>query len=112
MTVQHKLNDSNYVLHKGKGKAVVVYVDRMQKLPTLPDLESVHSPMHTKHNKPSIIPYKRRRTAQATDELPSILHTDSPRRADRSDRQLPLVKTTDTSQAANVCMPGDLDTST
>jgi len=31
--VQRKLNNSNYVLHKGKGKCVVVHVDRMRKLP-------------------------------------------------------------------------------
>ena len=94
--VQCKLNDSNYVLRKGKGKAVVVRVDRMRKLPTLPDLESVDLHTHTKHNEPTLPPYKRRRTAHATDELPSIHHMNSPSRADRADRQSPLVKTTDT----------------
>jgi len=112
VTVQRKLNDSNYVLRKGKGKAVVVHVDCMRKLPTLLDLESVDSHTHTKHNEPTIPPYKRLRTAHATDELLSIHRTDSPSRADRAGRQSPLVKTTDTSQTANVCVPSDLDTST
>ena len=38
--VQRKLNDSNYVLRKGKGKCVVVHVDRMRKLPISSDVES------------------------------------------------------------------------
>ena len=38
--VERKLNDTNYVLRKGKRKAVVVYIDRMQKLPNLLDSES------------------------------------------------------------------------
>jgi len=86
VTVQRKLNDSNYVLRKEKGKAVVIHVDRMRKLPTSSDMESADSHTQTKHNEPTILPYKRRRTAHATDELPSIHHMDSLSRADRADR--------------------------
>jgi len=110
VTVQHKLNDSNYVLLKGKGKAVVVHVDRMRKLPNSPDAELSGLHTHTKHNETTIPLYKRRRTQPATYELPSIHPTDSSSRADRADRLLPVVKTTDTSQATNVCTPSDLDT--
>ena len=69
--VQRKLNNTNYVLCKGKGKAVVVHVDRMRKLPNLSNMESPDTHKHTKHNEPTIPPYKRRRTAHATHELPS-----------------------------------------
>ena len=58
--VQRKLNDSNYVLHKGKGKCVVVHVDRMRKLPISsdvePSVESSDSHMHTRENKEPTIP--------------------------------------------------------
>jgi len=33
MVVERKLNESNYVVRKGKGKCVVIHVDRMRKLP-------------------------------------------------------------------------------
>jgi len=114
VTVQCKLNDTNYVLRKGKGKAVVVHVDRMRKLPNLSDMESSDSHMHTKHNESTIPPYMRHRTAHATDKLPTIHSMGSPNHADRADSHSPLVKTTDTnsdSQSVNVCMPCDLDTS-
>jgi len=32
VTVQRKLNESNYVVHRGKGKCVVIHVDHMRKL--------------------------------------------------------------------------------
>jgi len=38
--LQSKLNNLNYVLRKGKGKCVVVHVDRMRKLPISSDVES------------------------------------------------------------------------
>ena len=102
MTIQHKLNDSNYVLRKGKGKAVVIDVDRMRKLPNSSDVELSDSHTYTKHNETTIPQYKRRRTQPATDELHSIHPMDSLSRVYRADRHLPVVKTTDTSQSANV----------
>ena len=110
MTIQRKLNDSNYVLRKSKGKAVVVHVDHMRKLPILQDAELSDSHTHTKHKEPTIPPYKWHRTQPATDEMPSIHPTDSSSRVDRADRHSPVVKTTDTSQSANICTPSDLDT--
>ena len=110
MTVQSKLNDSNYVLRKGKGKAVVVHVDHMRKLPNSQDVELSNSHTHVKHNEITIPPYKRRRTQPATDDMLSIHPTDTSSHADRADRLSPVVKTTDTCQSANVRMPSDLDT--
>jgi len=114
VTVERKLNDTNYVLCKGKGKAVVVHVDRMRKLPNLSDNESADSHMHTKHSEPTIQLCKRRKTANATDKLPSIHCMDTVSCADRADRHSPLVKTTETNtdgQSVNVCMPSNLDIS-
>jgi len=58
--VQRKLNDSNYVLRKGKGKCVVVHMDRMRKLPISsdfePSVESSDSHTHTRENKEPTIP--------------------------------------------------------
>jgi len=66
------LNDSNYVLRKGKGKCVIVHIDRMHKLPISSDVESSvessDSHTHTRENKePTIPPRKWRRTQPATD---------------------------------------------
>jgi len=113
VTVQHKLNDTNYVLHKGKGKAVVVHVDRMRKLPSSSDVELSDSHTSTKHNEPIIPPYKWHKTTHATDEVPSIHPTESLSHGHTADRLLPLDKATDSnsdSQSINVCVPNDLDT--
>jgi len=114
VTVLRKLNDSNYVLRKGKGKAAVVHVDRMRKLPVSQDVDSSESLSHTHPtDKEPTIPCKQHRTQPATDNATSIQPTDSPShgyRADRPSDDLTLDKTTDTSQSINVCMPSDLDT--
>jgi len=115
VTILHELNESNYVLCKGKGKAVVVHVDHMRKLPTLQDvnLSDSHSHTHTRNNEPTT-PSKRRRTQPAT-VMSCIQPTDSPScgyRADRPSDDLTLDKTTDTTQSINVCTPSDLDTCT
>ena len=62
MTVLPKLNGSNYVLRKGKGKVVVVHVNRMRKLPVSQDVELSDSHTHTRHNEPTIPPCKQHRT--------------------------------------------------
>ena len=46
--VDRKLNDCNYTLRKGKGKATVVHIDRMQKLPIPPNVESEEHPLNDK----------------------------------------------------------------
>jgi len=66
------LNDSNYVLRKGKGKCVVVHVEHMRKLPISsdvePSVESSDSHTHTRENtEPTIPPHKWHRTQPATD---------------------------------------------
>ena len=112
VVIQRKLNDSNYVLCKGGGKAMVVHVDCMRKLPISQDVELSDSHTHTRHNEPTIPPCKRRRTQPATD-MSSIHPTDSASREHRADRpsgDSTLDKTTDTSQSINVCTPSDLDT--
>jgi len=71
--VQRKLNESNYVVRKGKGKSVVIHVDRMQKLPisSLDGESSVTlTDPHThtsEDNETSVVPSKRCRTQTATD---------------------------------------------
>jgi len=74
VTVQRKLNDSNYVIRKGKGKCVVIHVDRMQKLPisSLDEGESSADMLtdpyaHTSEDKETFVPSKRRRIQPATD---------------------------------------------
>jgi len=75
MTVQRKLNESNYVIRGGKGKCVVIHVDRMRKLPisSLDENESsVDMPTdlytHVSEDKEtSVLPSKRRRLQPATD---------------------------------------------
>jgi len=61
--VQRKLNESNYVVRKGKGKSIVIHVDRMHKLPISSlDGESSDSHTHTRQdNETSVSPCKRRR---------------------------------------------------
>ena len=93
-------------------KSLMLY--RLRKLPNPSDNELADSHTHTKNNQPTIQPYTRHRTANATDDLPSIHCTSTANHADRADRHLPLVKTTDTnkdSQSVNVCTPSDLDIS-
>jgi len=74
--VQRKLNDSNYVLRKGKGKSVVVHVDCMYKLPISqdvePSVESSDSHMHTRENKEPIIPPRKRRRSQPATDMSSV----------------------------------------
>ena len=75
VTVQCKLNESNYVIHRGKGKCVVIHVDRMQKLPisSLDEGESsvdgsTDSHTHTSEdNETSVVPSKWCRIQPATD---------------------------------------------
>jgi len=76
VTVQCKLNDSHYVLCKGEGKAVVVHVDRMRKLPNSLDLNRLIrtrtlSTMNPLFHRTSGV------GQPATDELPSIHPTDT-----------------------------------
>jgi len=75
ITVQRKLNESNYVIRKGKGKCVVIHVDRMRKLPisSLDENESsvnMSTDLHTharEDKETSVLPSKRRRLQPATD---------------------------------------------
>jgi len=75
MTVQRKLNESNYVIHKGKGKCVVIYVDRIRKLPisSLDENESsvdMSTDPHThasEDKETSVVPSKRHTLQPATD---------------------------------------------
>jgi len=46
--IERRLNDCNYVLRKGKGKATVVHIDRMRKLPIPPNAESGERPVSDK----------------------------------------------------------------
>jgi len=75
VTVQRKLNESNYVVRRGKSKSVVIHVDRMRKLPisSLDGESSVESSdphMHTSENNEASV-CKRRRTQPATDKSSS-----------------------------------------
>ena len=68
-TVQRKLNSANYVIRKGKGKCVVIHVDRMRKLPnsSLDGSESsadmsADVATHAREDKEtSVLPSKRRK---------------------------------------------------
>jgi len=65
VVVQQKLNESNYVVCRGKGKSIVIHVDRMHKLPISLDgessVESSDSHTHTsENNETSVSPCKRR----------------------------------------------------
>ena len=100
VTVQRKLNESNYVVRRGKSKSVVIHVDRMRKLPisSLGGESSVTSTdPHThssENNATSVSPCKRRRTQPATDM--STIHTaDTASRSDRGDGISPVDKTAD-----------------
>jgi len=75
VTVQCKLNESNYVIRRGKSKCVEIHVDRMRKLPisSLYEGESsvdmstdphVHA---SEDNATSVVPNKWRRLQPATD---------------------------------------------
>jgi len=105
VVVERKLNDTNYVLCKGKWKAVVVHINRMRKLPNSSDSES--SDMHTNDKQPTIQPHKQRRATAATDAHCMTTHTDT------ADRHSPLFESTDNidSQSHNVCKPVDVDIS-
>ena len=89
VVVQRKLNESNYVVCKGKGKSVVNHVDRMCKLPISSldgesFVESSDSHTHTReNNETSVSPCKQRRTQPATDV--SSIHTTGT--ANRSDSE-------------------------
>jgi len=48
-TVERRLNDCNFVLHRGKAKATVVHIDRMRKLPIPPNAELEECPANDKH---------------------------------------------------------------
>jgi len=111
-TVERKLNDTNYVLRKGKGKAVVVHVDRIRKLPKLSDSESVDSHTHTQYTEPTTKSCKRCRSANATDSMTDTHCMSTANCTDKTARFLPLVKSRDTdadSNSANVCTSVDLD---
>ena len=90
-TVQRKLNSANYVIRRGKGKSVVIHVDRMRKLPisSLDESESsVDQPTdvntHASEDKEtSVLPSKRRKLQPATD-VPTSRDADSSP-ADESD---------------------------
>jgi len=98
--VQRKLNESNYVLRKGKGKCVVVHVDRMRKLPISsldaePSVESSGLHTHTRaDNETTVSSRKRRRTQPATDAS-NIHPAETANRSDRGDSISSLDKAAD-----------------
>jgi len=71
VTVERKLNDTNYVLWKSAKSKAVVHVDRMRKLPQSLDIKLTDS--HT-YTEPSTKSHKWRRTATATDTTTDTLH--------------------------------------
>jgi len=96
VTVERKLNDTNYVLEKSaKSKSVVVHVDQMRKLPQQLDSESTDSHTYTEPQSTNTS-RKRRRTATATDIATDIHCADSWSRIDKTARLSPLVKSPDT----------------
>jgi len=106
--VERKLNDTNYVLRKGKGKAIVIHIDRMQKLPIPPDSESSD---HSENDKqPTIQPTKRHKATHAANTGTHCMDITS--RADTADRHPPLIQPTDNTDSLshNVCKPVGLDT--
>ena len=100
VVVQCKLNESNYVVCKGKGKSIVIHVDRMRKLPITSldgesSVESSDSHTHTtEDNETSVYPCKWRRTQPATDMSNS--HTaGTANHSDRGDSISSVDKTAD-----------------
>jgi len=93
------LNQANYVAKKGRGRPVVIHIDRLRKLPTKMDTDNTSCPASdSSHASP---PAKRRKadtTAAATGTSP----------ADTSVCR-PLTCSTDhrSSQGGNVCMDTD-----
>jgi len=101
--VDRKLNDTNYVLRKGKWKAAVVHIDRMRKLPILLDSESSERPENDKL--PTIQSTKRRKATNAAET--STHCTDI---SDSVDRHSPSIQPTDNIDSPHVCISVDLDT--
>jgi len=86
VVVQRKLNDTNYVVHKGKGKCIVIHVDHMCKLPISSldgesSVESSDSHTHTSEDNETSVPCKQRRTQPAV-EVCSIHTADTVSRSD------------------------------
>jgi len=99
VVVQRKLNESNYVVRKGRGKCVVVHVNRMRKLPipldVEPSVESSDSHTHTRQNNESTIPSRKRRRTQPATDMSSIHPTETAIRGNRADSISPVDKATD-----------------
>jgi len=99
VVLQRKLNNTNYVVCKGKGKCVVIHVDHMCKLP-ISSLDgeslvkSTDPHTHTSEDNETSVPCMRRRTQPATDE--SSIHTaDTASCSDRGDSISSVDKTAD-----------------
>jgi len=61
--VENKLNEANYVVKKGRGKLVVIHIDRLHKLPAEVDADNTGRPVSD--SRPTSQPDKRRRADNA-----------------------------------------------
>ena len=43
--VENKLNEANYIVRKGRGKLVVIHIDRLRKLPAEVDVDNTGRPV-------------------------------------------------------------------
>jgi len=97
--VENKLNQANYVVRKGRGKPVVIHIDRLRKLPTEVNTDNADCPV--RNTSPTSSPTKRRKADSAATAT-STSCTDS-------DVSRPLTRPADNccSRDFNVCMDTD-----
>jgi len=101
--VENKLNQANYVVGKGRGKPVVIHIDRLRKLPTEMNSDNAECPVSD--SSPTSQPNKRRKAddaAMATSthctEIVSCTDSELSRPSTRS-----TVTVSSSNQDSNVC---------
>ena len=98
------------MVKKGKGKAIVVHIDRMRKLPVAPDAESEECPLNDKRPTTAVINQSTKRPRVTDTEGTSTHRVDTSSHSDSVDRQLPLIYTTDNLGSDSASLGRDLDT--
>ena len=105
--VENKLNQMNYVVKRGRGKAAVIHIDRMRKLPNELGLENSDSPEDDmcSTSQPKL---QRRGSNAAMETNTHCMNTAS---CTDSDSNMPLFQFTGGlgAESVNVCTSDDLD---
>jgi len=70
--VKNKLNEANYVVRKGRGKPVVIHIDRLRKLTAEVDADNTGRPVS--NSRPTSQPAKRRRADNAATATATSMH--------------------------------------